>query len=145
MSAGMLLLLLLAACGSDATATLLSPTATPVPQINNVTFAAEDYGFTGPASIPAGMTTITMVNEGQELHHQQLIKVPEGMTALDLLAAFEPGVEGPPPPGVAAAGGVAALAPGVTGSVTLNLEAGNYVMSASFPTTTECLTWSWAW
>ena len=127
-SAAMLLLILVAACGSDPTATLLPPTATPTPQINQVSFTAEDYSFTGPASIPAGMTAITLVNAGQELHHQQLVKLAEGLTLQDLLAALESEEEGPPPPGVSISGGVGLLAPGVTGRITLDLEAGNYAM-----------------
>ncbi len=47
----------------------------------------------------------------------------------DLVAAFaQGGPEAPPPPGVEAAGGVAALGPGVSSSVTMNLAAGNYAM-----------------
>ena len=88
-----LALVSLAACGEGAT-------PTPVPQINQVGFSAFDYGFNGPETIPAGMTTITMVNEGQDLHHQQLIRLPEGMSVEDLVAAFaEGGPEAPPPPG----------------------------------------------
>ena len=148
--AAMLLLVLLAACGSDPAATLLPtsiptllptstptplpPTSTPTPQINKVSFTAVDYGFNGPASISAGMTTITLVNEGQELHHQQLVKLAEGMTAQDLLGALDPEAEGPPP-GISISGGVAALAPGVTGQVTLNLEVGNYIMVCFIPDT----------
>ena len=114
-----LTLTLLAACGD-------SPTATPVPQINQVAFSAFDYGFSGPETIPAGMTNITLTNDGEDIHHQQLAKLPAGMTADDLIAAFSSGEEGPPPPGVVPAGGVAVLGPGVTGSVALNLEPGNY-------------------
>ena len=117
-----------AACGDAATPTPV-PTATPVPQINQVSFTAVDYGFSGPESIPAGMTTFNLANEGQELHHLQLISLPEGMTPLDLLAAFEEaGPEAPPPPGVEAAGGVGVLGPGVSGSSTMNLKEGNYVL-----------------
>ena len=117
-----------AACGDSAT-------ATPTPQINQVSIEAFDYGFTSPDTIPAGMTTFTVVNAGQELHHhhhhhhQQLISLAEGMSVEDLLAALAEGEpEGPPPPGVEPAGGVSVLGPGVSGSVTMNLAPGNYVM-----------------
>lgn len=120
-SVAMLSLILLTACGSDPTATLVPPTSTPTPQINKVSFTAEDYSFTGPASITAGMTAITLVNEGEELHHQQLVKLAEGMTVQGLLAELESDAEGPPPPGISISGGVAALTPGVSGSVTWKL------------------------
>ena len=78
--AAIVLLAISAACGSGPTATPL-PTSTLVPQINQVSFTAVDYGFNGPESIPAGMTAMTLVNEGRELHHQQLLKLPEGISA----------------------------------------------------------------
>ena len=117
----------LAACGDGAT-------PTPTPQINQVSFNAFDYGYGRPSSIPAGMTTISMVNEGVELHHQQLIKLPEGMAGEDLLAALAQGpAAGPPPPGLKSAGGVSVLAPGGKGTVTVNLEQGNYLMICFIP------------
>lgn len=122
----------LAACGASATATP-PPTPTPVPQINEVSFTAVDYEFNGPSSIPAGMTRITLANEGQDLHHQQLIKLPDGVTKADLIAAFAAGPGSPPPPGVEAAGGVSVLAPGGNGTATMNLDQGNYVMICLVP------------
>ena len=85
------LIIVIVTCGDGAT-------ATPVPQINQVSFEAFDYGFTGPDTIPSGMTTITMVNAGQELHRQQLISLAEGMSAEDLLAALAEGEPEDPPP-----------------------------------------------
>ena len=46
---------------------------------------------------------MVMTNTGRELHHQQLLMVPEGMTAEDLIAGLLSGEAGPPPPGVEAA------------------------------------------
>ena len=112
-------LALIVACGDD---------AQPQAQINQVTFSALDYRFSGPQFIPSGITEFILINEGQELHHQQLVTLPEGMTADDLMAALLSGGEGPPPPGVLAAGGVSALNPGLSGSVTQNMTPGNYVM-----------------
>ena len=132
-SAFLALIVTLVACGEDATNTP-QPTATPVPQINEVSMSAFDFGFRGPDSIPAGMTTLTLVNEGQDLHHQQLVKLPEGMTAEGFLTALaEGGPEAPPPPGVVFAGGVSVLGPGGQGSVTLNLAEGAYVVVCFLP------------
>jgi hypothetical protein len=79
------------------------------------------------------MTRISLTNEGQELHHQQLIKLPEGTSSEDLLAAFAQGPGSPPPPGIVSAGGVSVLAPGGSGTATLNLQPGNYVMLCFVP------------
>ena len=119
-----ILLTILAACGGDDDA---------APQINKVSYTALDYRFDGPQFLPSGMTEFTLVNQGQELHHQQLLTLPEGMTAEDLIAGIMSGEEGPPPPGVDAAGGVGALNPGLSGNVTLNLTAGNYVIVCFVP------------
>ena len=117
-------LMILVACGSDEEA---------APQVNEVSLTAVDYRFDGPQFLPSGMTELTLINGGQELHQQQLLTLPEGMTADDLIAGLMSGEEGPPPPGVDAAGGVGALNPGLMGSVTLNLAVGNYVMVCFVP------------
>ncbi len=79
------------------------------------------------------MTRMRLANEGQELHHQQLIKLPEGTSSDDLLAAFAQGPGSPPPPGIESAAGVSVLAPGGSGTATLNLQPGNYVMLCFVP------------
>jgi hypothetical protein len=43
-----------------------------------VVFVAHDYGFTGPDRIPAGMTTVQIVNQGKDLHHVQIMQLTEG-------------------------------------------------------------------
>ena len=119
-----LLLRLLGACGDD------DETA---PMINEVAYTAADYHFIGTQFLPSGMTELTSANDGMELHHQQLLSLPEGMTADDLIAGLMSGEGGPPPTGLDAAGGVGALNPGLSGSVALDLAAGNYVMVCFVP------------
>ena len=119
-----LLLTLLAACGDD------DETA---PMINEVAYTAADYHFIGSQFLPSGMTELTLANDGMELHHEQLLSLPEGMTADDLITGLMSGEEGPPPTGLDAAGGVGALNPGLSGSVALDLAAGNYVMVCFVP------------
>ena len=88
-------LTLLAACGDD------DDTA---PMINEVAYTAADYHFIGPQFLPSGMAELTLANDGLELHHQQLLPLPEGMTADDLIAGLMSGEGGPPPTGLDAAG-----------------------------------------
>ena len=81
----------------------------------------------------AGMTKMVMTNTGRELHHQQLMTVPEGMSSEDLIAGLLSGEAGPPPPVVTAAGGVGPIGPGFTGTATLNMTAGNYLIVCFIP------------
>lgn len=91
---------------------------------NEVTFVARDFVFEGPTEIPAGVTTIRLVNQGPELHHASLLKLEEGKTATDYVNALKAG--GPPPTWAKEMGGPNAPAPGDTANATQRLEAGNY-------------------
>ena len=119
-----LLLTLLAGCRDD------DETA---PMINEVPYTAADYHFIGRQFLPFGMTKLTLANDGMDLHHQQLLSPQQGMTQDGLIAVLMSGEPGPLPTGLDAAGGVGALNPGLSGSVTLDLAAGNYVMVGFVP------------
>ena len=43
-----------------------------------VVFVTHDYGFRGPDRIPAGLTTVRIVNQVQDLHHIQFLKLLQG-------------------------------------------------------------------
>jgi uncharacterized cupredoxin-like copper-binding protein len=107
----------LAACSGQSAS---NAQATP----NEVTITAHDYSFDGPDSISAGVTTIKLVNQGTELHHLQLVRLEEGKTMQDLLAAFAAG--GPPPSWASLVGGPNAVVPGKSNSVVQSLEPGHY-------------------
>ena len=126
---------LIAACGASATPTP-EPTATPVPPPapNAVAYNAVNYAFAGPATLPSGLTEITLTNAGTELHHQQLIKLPGGMTPADFFAALEElGEGGEEPPGLEFRGGISVLSPGANATTTLGLDSGNYMMICFLP------------
>ena len=75
-----------------------------------VTVTATDFGFQLPATpVVAGLTTMTLVNTGTEIHHVQLIRITEGKTFADLAAALQ--VQGPPPAWAVDAGGPNAAGP----------------------------------
>src|SRR5436853_802022 len=52
---------------------------------------AKEYGFQGPASATAGVTTISLRNTGKEEHQAQLVKLNEGKSFSDLTAALAGG------------------------------------------------------
>lgn len=119
---------------ADSTAAASAPAeaVAAAPSVVNVT--ASDYKFDAPAETPAGMTTFNLTNGGKELHHVTLIKLDSGKTMNDLMAGMKAMKPGTPPPGwVIPAGGPNAAAPGNSTSLTMNLEAGSYVLVCFIP------------
>ncbi len=98
---------------------------------NVVTITASDFSFQAPASIPAGLTTIKLVNRGPELHHVQLVKIAEGHTVQELLAGMKH--DGPPPAWVTFVGGPNTPVPGGRAQATLDLAPGNYAIVCFIP------------
>ena len=86
----------------------------------------KEYAFDLPASVPAGVTAITLTNAGKEEHQAQLVKIADGKSMTDLLAALQS-----PDPSAALklitlSGGPNAVAPGATGTSTVDLKPGAY-------------------
>jgi uncharacterized cupredoxin-like copper-binding protein len=97
----------------------------------DVTIIATDYGFQLPAvAVKAGLTRMTLDNQGKELHHIQLIRLTDGKTPADF-AQLPP--EGPPPAWAVPSGGPNAALPGATSSATLFLEPGTYLVACFIP------------
>ena len=97
-----------------------------------VVFVAHDYGFTGPDHLPAGLTTVRIVNEGQDLHHIQFLRLLEGKTATDFRAAIA--ADPSRLPGwVQHAGGPNVHPAGSQASATVNLIEGDYVLICWIP------------
>ena len=86
----------------------------------------KEYAFDLPASVPAGVTAITLSNIGKEEHQAQLVKIIDGKTMTDFLAALQ----NPDPSAVlkliALSGGPNGVAPGATGTSTVALQPGQY-------------------
>ena len=97
----------------------------------SVTVITTDYSFDAPAEVPAGLTTFHLVNRGPGLHHIQLVKLGEGKTFDDFLAALKAG--GPPPKWITMEGGPNPSMLGDTSSATVVLEPGNYAMVCFIP------------
>ena len=97
-----------------------------------IEWEAGDYSFTGPETVPAGVVNIRLSNLGMEPHHAQLLRLRDGVSFDDLMAAL-------PEEGDAALrlvtleGGAGAIDPHRNSEVTLNLKAGNYVLVCFIP------------
>ena len=100
--------------------------------INEIAFTASEYVFAGPERIPAGWTRIRLENEGEEIHHAQLIKLPDDRSLDDFFAAMEADPEHPPH-WLSFSGGPSVVLPGDGTAVTMELEAGEYVVLCVIP------------
>lgn len=98
---------------------------------NVITVHAKDFAFDGPKQIPAGLTTIKMINDGPNLHHVELIRLDSGKTVADLEKALA--LPAAPPAWAVFTGGPNAVDPGKTSSATIDLQPGNYVMLCFIP------------
>ncbi len=95
------------------------------------TITAWDYAFDAPDTAVAGMTEITLLNKGPELHHVQLVFLDQGKTLSDLFAAMQ---KSPAPPAWAhEAGGPNTPVPGGTSVASVNLKPGRYAVLCFIP------------
>src|SRR6185437_15483407 len=81
--------------GCQSSKTTPDTPAAAAPTINLITVTASDFHFDAPAETPAGPTTIRLVNNGPSIHHVQLLKLEDGKTPDDFIAALKAG--GPEP------------------------------------------------
>ena len=102
------------------------------PGTNTIEITAREYGYAGPDTIPAGLTELRLVNAGSELHHMQLVRLDEGRTATQFVAAIAAG--GPPPEWADLVGGPNAIAPGSSAASIQELRPGHYAILCFIPT-----------
>lgn len=104
---------------------------TPPAGSHVVTIVAREYSFSMPDSIPAGLTTFVLEDEGKENHHLELVKLAPGKTMADVMALFtKPGT---PPIGLTPVGGPNTPGPGGESNMTLVLQPGRYVAFCVIP------------
>jgi uncharacterized cupredoxin-like copper-binding protein len=111
---------------SGAAVTPAAQAAAYDPTSRTATVIAKDFAFEAPDSIPAGWTTIRLVNDGMNLHHAVLVRLEGGKTLADAEAAMKN--PGPPPSWIVPVGGPNAPNPKSEANATVELQPGNYVM-----------------
>ena len=95
-------------------------------------YIARDYAFTGPDQIPAGWISVKLINQGEDLHQLQFIKLPDGKTAEDFAAAMTAN-HTRLPAGIERRGGPNSVIPGEQGMATVHLDEGQYVVICGIP------------
>lgn len=91
------------------------------PSTDGVLVVGNEYSFNALQPLPAGWTKLTFSNTGKELHHVQIARLPDGMSAQAFMA--ELGSKGDAALAVVEfVGGVGAVAPGATATSYVNLD-----------------------
>jgi len=122
-----------------AAAVLLAACEAAPPTIPEIQLSSRDFAFNLPDTIAGGLVTVHLVNDGQEDHHAQFIRLNDGVTRARFDSVFEAVMAAVPTEGEAAfmrlfeivtmAGGPSVVAPGAQTAVTLDLAAGQYVLA----------------
>jgi len=115
---------LTACAGDDDTGN--EPDETAKADAPRVVIQAEDFKFTVPDGITAGLTEIVLQNNGAEPHHAQLARLNDGVTLEQFQGALQQGPDAALPL-VAMAGGAMTAAPGAESSAIVPLAEGRYV------------------
>jgi hypothetical protein len=87
---------------------------------------ATDAGFEAPESVPAGMRHISYENHGTEIHEAMLVKLAQGMTPDDYVAAIRAGSNFPA--GALDYSGPGLTSPGEKVELWSKLDPGNYLI-----------------
>ncbi len=102
-------------------------TTEAAPASGTLPVTGKDFGFDLPSSVEAGVTAITLTNAGAEEHQAQLVKIADGKTLSDVVVALNGDPTGAAALAlVAFSGGPNGVAPGATGTSSVNLEPGQY-------------------
>lgn len=92
-----------------------------------------DYGFDAPDVVASGMTKVTATNNGQELHHTQIMRINDDASFSDVTDALAAQDEAALFGLVTFKGGPAITAPTGSTSVYVDLEPGSYAFICLLP------------
>jgi hypothetical protein len=119
-----------AACGSDDDSS--SGGSSESDEAASITFETTEpskgkVAISGPETVEAGMTEITLKNSGKGPHDAQILKVEGDRTVDEVLSNSTDSKEGAPiPDWISGGGGLGTTAPGKSATVTQVLEPGTY-------------------
>lgn len=110
-----------------------TPHTAPLPTAH-VEIHLRDFGYTAP-SLTAGGHMIHVINDGPQTHEIQLVRLNDGVTAQQYLAALAPGATAPPPG--TNVGGPGALSTGLDNYWSATFTPGHYLFVCFVPDVTD--------
>jgi hypothetical protein len=125
--AALVAVLVIAGCGGSSGSD--EPTVLKI----GVSEQGKEASFELPKSAEGGLVEVKLTNEGKAPHGVQFVRFTEGHTEQEVLKELG-GESEKTPDWIRGEGGIGAVGPGETGSATLNLEEGDFVVvdAASF-------------
>ncbi len=95
----------------------------------------KDFAIDMPGTLPAGITTFKITNQGPELHEWNIFRLAEGKTMADVNQFFSqpPGAAPAGPPPFSALGGLNGLSTNASAFVEMDLQPGSYVAICNIP------------
>jgi mannose-6-phosphate isomerase-like protein (cupin superfamily)/DNA-binding beta-propeller fold protein YncE len=93
-----------------------------------IVIKATDFSFEAPEKIEGGLVTVTMENEGAELHHLQLARLRDGVTFDQVHKVLAEGPEETLFELLEWVGGPSLVSPGGQSRVVLNIPEGQYLL-----------------
>jgi plastocyanin len=126
--------LALGACGSSksSSSSSSSASASGASSGQTVSLSISESGgkaqYTAPSTAKGGLATVTLKNQGKTPHSVQFVLVRGNHTAAEVVKQLNSS-SSKTPSWIRGAGGIGVTAPGQTGTATLSLTAGKYVLT----------------
>jgi hypothetical protein len=113
-----------------------APTTTSASTGASLTITLRDFAFDAPDTLPSGTSTWAITNAGPQPHEIQVARLTPAGTPNDILNFFATPVPAGPPT-FQSVGGFQGIDPNGSGTLTLNLPAGNYAFYCAIPDPTN--------
>jgi hypothetical protein len=114
------------------TAMIANRVTNPITDLQQIEVHTKDYAFDMPVSFKAGLTQVTLVNDGKEPHHLWIFKLEQGRKLADAFEALKAGPANFPKWAVNV-GGPNSPVPGGKSIAIMDLEPGHYAVICVIP------------
>jgi hypothetical protein len=112
-------------------APLAAQAANAADRVQYIRIVARDYVYDAPQTVPAGIATVHLINQGADVHHVTIQELPEGKTVKDFFDATRN--TGRPPSWSRSLGQSNTIPNGGEAFITFRMPPGRYVLSCLIP------------